>query len=171
MPVLEALAGCAGHVLVTGAGASAALAQRMAHLLSCCGVPALYISADESLHGGAGAITNKDVTYIISRGGRSDEVNLFARLARRRGATVIVQTEDVRSPLAQAADLVYAFTTVGDVDPFGVISVGSSLVGCAACDVLCVLLLERNGYTRQDFGRTHPGGAVGKLLAEEQEET
>jgi hypothetical protein len=29
-----------------------------------------------------------------------------------------------------------------------------------------VLLLERRGYTRDQFGETHPGGAVGAKLAE-----
>jgi D-arabinose 5-phosphate isomerase GutQ len=27
------------------------------------------------------------------------------------------------------------------------------------------LLLELRGYSRDDFGATHPGGAVGKMLA------
>jgi arabinose-5-phosphate isomerase len=166
-PVLSALLNCRGHVLVTGAGTSAAVAQRMAHLLSCCGTPALYISAAESLHGGAGAITQQDVAYIISKGGHSAEINQFADLARQRGARIIVQTEDAQSPLARKADVIYAFKTVGDVDPFGMIATGSSLVSCAAGDVLCVALLELRGYTRTDFGRTHPGGAVGKMLAGE----
>jgi arabinose-5-phosphate isomerase len=45
------------------------------------------------------------------------------------------------------------------------IATGSSLVAGAAGDVLCVLLLERRGYTRDQFGETHPGGAVGEKLA------
>jgi arabinose-5-phosphate isomerase len=46
------------------------------------------------------------------------------------------------------------------------IATGSSLVNGAACDVLCVLLLELRGYTKEQFGITHPEGAVGKKLAE-----
>jgi len=163
-PVVQALLDCTGHVLVTGAGASAAVAQRMAHLLSCCGTPALFISAADSLHGGAGAITERDLVYIVSKGGHSAEINQFADLARQRGAKVIVQTEDPGAPLAQKADAVYRVQTVGDVDLYGMIATGSSLVNGAAGDVLCVLLLEARGYSLADFGRTHPGGAVGKML-------
>lgn len=36
---------CKGHILVTGAGTSRAIAQRFAHLLSCCGTPALVLNA------------------------------------------------------------------------------------------------------------------------------
>jgi arabinose-5-phosphate isomerase len=48
------------------------------------------------------------------------------------------------------------------------IATGSSLVNAAAGDVLCVLLLEGRGYSKEQFGRTHPGGAVGRKLAGEE---
>jgi arabinose-5-phosphate isomerase len=164
---VDLLLNCEGHVLVTGAGTSRAVAERFAHLLSCCGTPALFISAADSLHGGAGAITANDVVFVISKGGRSAEINQFAELAKRRGAKVIAQTENPESPLAQMSDEVFKVKALGDVDPYGMIATGSSLVNAAACDVLCVLLLEKRGYSKEEFGITHPGGAVGKKLAEE----
>jgi arabinose-5-phosphate isomerase len=48
------------------------------------------------------------------------------------------------------------------------IATGSSLVNGAAGDALCVLLLELREYLRDDFGLTHPGGAVGEKLEEER---
>ena len=162
--VLALLLNCQGHVLVTGAGTSHAMAQRLAHLLSCCGTPALCISAADSIHGGSGAITPDDVVFVISKGGRSAEINQFVEIARQRGAKVIAQTENPQSPLARMSDAVFHVRTVGDVDPYGMIATGSSLVNGAAGDALCVLLLELRGYTRDDFGATHPGGAVGREL-------
>jgi len=163
--VVALLLNCRGHILVAGAGTSHAMAQRFAHLLSCCGTPALCISATDSVHGGAGAITANDVVFIISKGGHSAEINQFADIARARGAKIIAQTEDPASPLGQISDAVFNVRTMGDVDPYGMIATGSSLVNGAAGDALCVLLLESRGYSREDFGLTHPGGAVGKKLA------
>ena len=164
--VVDMLYECPGHVLVTGAGTSRAVAQRFAHLLSCGGTPALYISAPDSLHGGSGAIKPGDVVYIISKGGESAQVNAFAQIAHRRGAKIIAHTEKPGSTLGQFSDVVFHIETRGEVDPYGMIATGSSLVNSAACDVLCVLLLEKRGYTKEVFGQTHPGGAVGKKLAE-----
>jgi arabinose-5-phosphate isomerase len=48
------------------------------------------------------------------------------------------------------------------------IATGSSLVNAAACDALCILLLELRGYTKEQFGQTHPGGAVGEKLRKKQ---
>ena len=167
--ILDLMLNCQGHVLVTGAGTSHAMAQRFAHLLSCSGTPALCISAADSLHGGAGAVTANDVVFIISKGGRSAEINQFVEVARQRGAKVIAQTENRDSPLAQMSDAVFDVRIVGDVDPYGMIATGSSLANGAAGDVLCVLLLEFREYSREDFGETHPGGAVGKKLAETEQ--
>jgi arabinose-5-phosphate isomerase len=166
--LVDLMLNCEGHILVTGAGTSRAVAERFAHLLSCCGTPALFVSAADSLHGGAGAITADDVIFIISKGGHSAEINQFAELARSRGAKVIAQSENPESPLARMSDAVFKVKAVGQVDPYGMIATGSSLVNAAAGDALCILLLEQRGYSKEDFGMTHPGGAVGKKLAEEQ---
>ena len=163
--IVSLLLHCRGHILVTGAGTSHAVAQRFAHLLSCSGAPALCIDAADALHGGAGAVTPNDVVYIISKGGRSAEVNRFAEIAKARGAKLVAQTEAPDSPLAQLCDAVFVVRAEGDVDPYGMVATGSSLVNGAAGDVLCVLLLELRGYTKEAFGQTHPGGAVGVKLA------
>jgi D-arabinose 5-phosphate isomerase GutQ len=163
--VANLLLSCQGHVLVTGAGTSRAIAQRLAHLLACCGTPALFISAADSLHGGAGAITANDVVYIISKGGHSAEVNQLAQIAHARGAKLVAQTEDPASPLAAICDVVFRIKAMGEVDPYGMVATGSSLVNAAAGDALCVLLLELRNYTQEEFGLTHPGGAVGQKIA------
>jgi D-arabinose 5-phosphate isomerase GutQ len=160
------LFGCKGHILVAGAGTSRAISQRFAHLLSCCGTPALALNAADCLHGGAGAITKKDILYVISKGGHSREINRLVEIARQKGAKIIAHTENPRSPLGKMSDAIYKVKAPEDVDPYGMIATGSSLVNGAACDVLCVLLLEMRGYSKEQFSVTHPEGAVGKKIAE-----
>ncbi|MDZ7315660.1 MAG: SIS domain-containing protein [candidate division KSB1 bacterium] len=165
--IIEMMSACSGHILVAGAGTSRAVAQRFAHLLSCCGTPALPINAADALHGGAGAVRSEDVVYIISKGGESREINRFAEIAKRRGARIIAQTENPISTLGKMSDCVYHVKSP-DVDPYGMIATGSSLFNSLACDILCVLLLERRGYSKEQFGETHPEGAVGLRLASEE---
>lgn len=157
---------CKGHILVAGAGTSRAVSQRFAHLLSCCGTPAVALNAADCLHGGAGAITDNDILYVISKGGHSREINGLVEIAKGKGARIVAHTENPDSPLAKMSDAIYKIKAPEDVDPYGLIATGSSLVNGAACDVLCVLLLEMRGYTKEQFGVTHPEGAVGKKIAE-----
>ncbi|MEJ2704762.1 MAG: SIS domain-containing protein [Sedimentisphaerales bacterium] len=166
--VVGTIFACKGHVLVAGAGTCWAVAERFAHLLACCGTPALFINAANAIHGGAGSVTERDIVYVISKGGQTAELNEFVRIAKDRGARIIVQTERPDSELGRLSDLVYRVVTPEEVDPYGMIATGSSLVNAAACDALCVVLLEFRGYTKEQFGRTHPGGAVGRKLKRDQ---
>jgi arabinose-5-phosphate isomerase len=157
---------CRGHVLVSGSGTSNPVAARLAHLLSCCGTPALFIHPGDSQHGLAGAVTENDVLIAISKGGETAEVNFLARLARRRGTTVIALTEEADSTLAHQSDVVLCAKSLPDVDPHGMIATGSSLTNAALGDALCVALLRLRNYSVEEFAGTHPGGAVGRRLRE-----
>jgi arabinose-5-phosphate isomerase len=163
---VEIMLNCQGHVLVAGAGTSHAVGARMAHLLSCCGTPALFIHPGDSQHGLAGAVTSRDVLIAISKGGTTTEVNQLARIARERGAQLIGLTENPQSPLAGYCDVVLCVKAPADSDPYGMIATGSSLFNAALGDALCEVLLKLRGYTKDQFGQTHPGGAVGIKLAD-----
>jgi arabinose-5-phosphate isomerase len=103
----------------------------------------------------------------LSKGGETSEVCFLAGIARKRGLTVLAITERPASTLALLADVVLDIHPPEAADPFGMIATGSSLVASAFCDAICVALLELRGYSRADFGETHPGGAVGDRLRAE----
>lgn len=160
------LLGCQGHVLVAGSGTSHAVGARLAHLLSCCGTPALFIHPGDSQHGLSGAVTQQDVLIAISKGGETTEVNDLAHIAKKRGARVIVLTEKPNSTLGKQANVILHIQALHDIDPYGMIATGSSLVNAAFGDALCVVLLHLREYSVDQFGETHPGGAVGKKIKE-----
>ena len=155
---------CQGHVLVAGAGTSHSVARRLAHLLSCCGIPALLIDVGDSQHGLSGAVTKRDVLIALSKGGQTKEVIILVKVAKARGAKIIALTEKPDSELSNISDVVLQVVAPPDVDPYGMVATGSSLVNAAIGDALCVVLLNMKGYSVEEFGETHPGGAVGKKL-------
>ena len=155
---------CRGHVIVSGSGTSHAVALRFAHLLSCCGTPALFLHPGDSQHGAAGAVRAEDVWVGLSKGGETTEVCFLAGIARQRGASVIAFTEKPDSTLGRLADVILEIRSPEDVDPYGMIATGSSLFNSAFCDAICVVLLELRRYSVETFGETHPGGAVGHRI-------
>jgi len=155
---------CKGHVIVAGSGTSHAVALRFAHLLSCCGTPALFLHPGDSQHGAAGAVRAEDVLVALSKGGETNEVNFLAKTAKERGAIVIGITEKPVSTLAGLSDITLEIKAPEGVDPYGMIATGSSLFNSAFCDALCIVLLNLRGYSLEQFGQTHPGGAVGQKL-------
>ncbi|MDR0366585.1 MAG: SIS domain-containing protein [Bifidobacteriaceae bacterium] len=159
--VVSLLLNMDGKVFVAGAGTSGAMAHRMAHLLSVCGTPAVFLQPMDALHGTMGAVTAGDVMIAISRGGKSDELNQLSERVRRRGAKVVALTSAADAPLARVADLVVLLPTDDVIDPGGVVAMGSTLVVGAWGDALAQVLMRMKGYSWSQLLFTHPAGAVG----------
>jgi D-arabinose 5-phosphate isomerase GutQ len=151
-----------GKVVTVGVGTSGPVARRMAHLLSTSGTPSLFLHPGDALHGGLGAITAVDVVLAISKGGGSAELNEFIRLAKTRGAALLVLTARAESPLARAADVAVVLPQTPDSDPGGIIAMGSSLAAAAWGDALAIVLMQISGYSWDQVIDAHPSGAVGQ---------
>jgi arabinose-5-phosphate isomerase len=165
----HAIAACPGITWTSAVGTSSAVALRLAHILTDCGVRSMFLSPDLGLHGHSGAMASGEVLVAISRGGLSEEVNLLVGIARARGLATIGLLHDDTSPLAKLCDLVIPVRTPGELELGGYCATTSSLAASAVGDALCALVLQITGYSPAQLAQTHPGGAVGKALASDPE--
>jgi D-arabinose 5-phosphate isomerase GutQ len=160
---VELVLSAPGRIIVAGVGTSGPVARRLAHLLSACGSPAVYLHPADALHGGLGAVTTGDVVITVSKGGRSAELNDFAARCKERGAHLLVLTGSPDSPLAALADVAVELPDTPGADPGGVIAMGSSLVASAWGDAFTWALMRLSGYSWESVLQAHPAGAVGHL--------
>ena len=158
------LSTCAGIIWVTGVGTSAAVGRRFAHVLTDCGVRSMFLSPEQGLHGHAGVMQSGEVLVALSRGGESDEVNLMARIANERGCITIGFVHETQSTLAQLCDHTLPIRTRQELELMGYVATTSTVAFSAICDAVAAVVLERTGYTPEDLGKSHPGGAVGRAL-------
>lgn len=145
-----------GKVITTAVGNSAAVAARMAHLLALGGTPALFLDANQAVHGSIGAISDGDLLLAISKSGGTEEVNTFADQAQRIGAFVVALTGPASSPLEAIADRTFRLPASGS-DPEG-IALGTSLAQSAWGDALVFALLQLRGVSAGDLAARHPQG-------------
>lgn len=163
LTALDMVHGCTGKVFVTGSGTSGAIARRMAHLLSVCGTPAVFINGMDGLHGTMGAVVSGDVLITISRGGESDELNDLSTRLKTRGVPVIGLTSVRESTLGKLADLTVVVDSGPEGDPGGVIAMGSTLAAAVWGDALATVLMQMRGYGWEEVLFTHPAGSVGRI--------
>lgn len=154
-----------GKVITTAAGNSAAVAARLAHLLSLAGVPSLFLDANHALHGSIGAIQSSDLLLVVSKGGMTEEVNQCAELAKSTGATVVAVTQTVGTPLTYCADHIVRLPA-SDADPSGVVGLGSALAQAAWGDALVFALLLGQSVSADELAARHPRGLLGHLAAQ-----
>lgn len=153
-----------GRLIVSGVGKSGHVGKKIAASFASTGTPAFFVHAAEAGHGDIGMITSDDLLLLISHSGESDEVVNLADMARRNNTVVISMVGFLSSTLAKASNLSLHCHIAKEACPLGVAPTTSTIVQMAMGDALTIATMKSRGFTREDFGRTHPLGTLGRKL-------
>ena len=155
---------CKGKVVVTGIGKSGLICKKIASTLTSTGTPALFLHPTEGIHGDLGVLVRNDIVVAVSNSGETDELSKIIPLVKRMGIKLISVTGNTSSTLARAGDVVLDIGVREEACPLGLAPTASTTSALAMGDALAVALLEKRGFTKEDFAFVHPGGAIGKKL-------
>jgi arabinose-5-phosphate isomerase len=161
---VEILYACSGRVVVTGMGKSGLIGQKISATFSSTGTPSLFLHPAEAVHGDLGRIVKGDVVLAISNSGDTGEILTLLPAVKRLGAPLVSLTGNPRSQLAAVADVHLDVSIREEACPLGLAPTASTTAALAMGDALGMALLERRGFTVEDFAVLHPGGKIGKKL-------
>ncbi len=155
---------CRGRIVVTGMGKSGHIGSKIAATLASTGTPAFFLHPGEASHGDLGMITAQDVVIALSNSGTTREIVCIVPLIKRLGVPLVCMTGNDRSELAREADVHIDVSVQKEACPLGLAPTASTTAALAMGDALAIALLDRRGFTEQDFARSHPGGRLGRRL-------
>jgi arabinose-5-phosphate isomerase len=153
-----------GRVIVTGVGKSGHVGRKIAATLASTGQPAHFVHAAEASHGDLGMISQGDVVVAISKSGEAKELADILAYTRRFEIPSIAITAVATSSLGTAADIVLLLPDAPEATADVNAPTTSTTLQIALGDALAVALLERRGFTANDFRIYHPGGKLGAML-------
>ena len=153
-----------GRVIVSGVGKSGIIARKIAATLTSTGTPAYFLHPVDGLHGDLGIVGREDVAILLSKSGETAELAGLLDYLARVGVPVVGLTGREDSALGRAATVFLDCSVAEEACPHDLAPTTSSTVALAMGDALAVVLLEERGFTREDFARLHPGGALGRKL-------
>jgi arabinose-5-phosphate isomerase len=155
---------CRGRVIVTGMGKSGIVCRKIAATLASTGTPAFFLHPAEAVHGDLGVIQADDVVIAMSYSGETEELTRVLETLKRIGAPLIALTGDVRSTLAQAANVALDCSVSEEACPMNLVPTASTTAALAMGDALAMTVLVEKGFKPEDFASLHPGGKLGKRL-------
>jgi arabinose-5-phosphate isomerase len=155
---------CKGRVIVTGMGKSGIIGRKIAATLTSTGTSAWFLHPAEAIHGDLGAIREDDVVIGLSHSGETEELVRLLESIRRIGAKLIAITGNVKSTLANAADVTLDCSIDEEACPMNLVPTASTTAALALGDALAMTLLVRKGFREEDFASLHPGGKLGRRL-------
>jgi arabinose-5-phosphate isomerase len=153
-----------GRIIVTGVGKSAIIANKIVATMNSTGTPAIFMHAADAIHGDLGMIQKEDAVICLSKSGNTPEIKVLVPLIRRSGCKIIGLVGNVNSYLAEHSDYVINATVDKEACPLNLAPTTSTTAALVLGDALALCLLEMRDFTKEDFAKFHPGGAIGKQL-------
>ncbi len=166
---VEILHKVSGRVIVTGMGKSGHIACKLAATLASTGTPSFFVHPGEASHGDLGMITAQDAVVALSNSGNTPELADIIAYTRRFGIPLVAIVGREKSVLTERADVGLLLPRMPEACPMGLAPTTSTTMALALGDALAVALLERRGFSPEDFQVFHPGGALGKKLSKVSE--
>lgn len=161
---VDAILKMPGRVIVAGIGKSGHVARKIAATLASTGTPASFVHPTEASHGDLGMITQNDVVIALSKSGETRELSDVVAYTRRFAIPLVGMTAKAQSALGKASDYLLLTPDSPEACDETRAPTTSTTLMMALGDALAVALLEKRGFTAQDFHIFHPGGSLGAML-------
>jgi arabinose-5-phosphate isomerase len=154
-----------GRVVLTGMGKSGLIARKIVATLNSTGTAAIYLHPTDALHGDLGMVRKEDVVIIISKSGVTDEIARLLPMFKRLGVELIAMSGNPSSFLVKGCDIFLNISVAEEACPHDLTPTSSTTATLVMGDALSVALLQKRGFTAEDFALLHPGGSLGKRLS------
>ena len=152
-----------GKFIVMGVGKSGHIGQKISATLSSTGTGSIFIHPTEAAHGDMGLIEKKDIVFLISNSGETDEIINILPSLKRSSYKLASLTSNNKSSIALASDIPIVIKSK-EACPLDLAPTSSTTSALAFGDALAIALLESKGFTSNDFASSHPAGKLGKKL-------
>ena len=161
---INLIEGLKGRLVVTGMGKSGHIAKKIAATFASTGTPSFFVHPAEASHGDLGMIGKDDAVLALSNSGETPELSDIIAFTRRFNVPLIGMTRKPESSLAKQSDCPLVLPASPEACPNKQAPTTSTTAMLAFADALAVTLMERRGFTSDDFRTFHPGGKLGQRL-------
>jgi len=155
---------CDGKIIVMGIGKSGHIADKLAATLASTGTPSFFVHPGEASHGDLGMISKSDIVLAISNSGKTEEIVSLLPILRNMGIKIISMTGNENSTIATGSHVHIDVGVDEEACPMNLSPTASTTGALAMGDAIAVALLEKRGFSVEDFAKSHPGGSIGKKL-------
>jgi arabinose-5-phosphate isomerase len=167
---VEIISECTGRVVLTGMGKSGLIARKIVATLNSTGTASIYLHPTDALHGDLGMVRKEDVVMIVSKSGSTEEISNLIPMLKRLKVKLIAMCGNKESKLAEESDIFLNISVREEACPHDLAPTSSTTATLVMGDALSVALLQKRGFTAEDFAFLHPGGSLGKRLSLEIKE-
>ena len=118
----------------------------------------------EAVHGDLGMVEKRDVVILMSYSGESEEVVRLLPILQEIGCATVAITGKPKSTLARETMHHFFFPEFEEACYMHLAPTSSTTALLVLGDALALVVSRAKNYTKENFGRNHPAGALGRKL-------
>lgn len=162
--LVDLILACRGRIIVAGMGKSGIVARKLAATFIATGTQAMYLHPGDAGLGNINIIESDDIVLAVSRSGIASELSPVISYSKRFGVPLVLVTSSARASAARFADLTIHLPRIQEACPVKLTPTTSTTVQLVFGDALAMALIERRGFSQDDFYKFHPSGRLGAQL-------
>lgn len=162
--LLQMILNSQGALFFTGVGKSGLVAKKIAQTMTSTGSRSIYLSPIDALHGDIGIVTNKDIVFLLSKSGETDELLSLLPTLRNKEITTVAVVSNLSSRLAKECDFVINLPCKLELCPFDMAPTMSTTIQMIFGDILSIALMQKRNFSKDQFAENHPAGRIGKRI-------
>ena len=161
---IDLLYKCKGKVVVMGIGKSGIIAQKIVATFNSTGTYSIFLHTADTIHGDLGAIREDDVVLIISKSGSTNDIKTLLPIFKSQKIKIVSIVGNMKSELARLSDYTIDASVNIEACPHNLAPTSSTTVTLVIGDAIAISLLQKKGFSENDFATLHPGGNLGAKL-------
>lgn len=158
-----------GKVIVCGMGKAGHIGYNFSMTLSSTGTAAIFLHPGEAQHGDLGMIQKDDLLFVISNSGKTREILELIQLSKKLhpNIKIIGLTGHPDADLNTLTDVLMFTGNPEEICPLGLTPTTSSVVLMVVLNLIVVSMMDKIGFTKEDYAKRHHSGYLGKIAKED----
>lgn len=153
-----------GKIIASGLGKNVPICEKFVGTLNSAGIDARFLHTNTAVHGDLGMIGEKDIVFLLSKGGNTYETVALAQYLKERGTNTWLLSFTDKCKTMEVLDKNFIMKLRNEGDMWDIMPNNSTTVYLIVLQGIAIELCKRMGVTLDDFRKNHPGGGIGARL-------
>ena len=155
-----------GKIIASGLGKNVPICEKFVGTLNSFGLDARFLHTNTAIHGDLGIVNKKDLVFLLSKSGNTEESIVLANYLIERGCEVWLLSCNENCTLATMLEHKIILDLEHEGDLWDIAPNNSTTVFLMFLQGVAIELSKRNFVYLENFKVNHPGGSIGKKLSE-----
>lgn len=153
-----------GKIIASGLGKNVPICEKFVGTLNSLGIDARFLHTNTAVHGDLGIVAKKDIVFLLSKGGNTDETVVLGEYLNQRGTNTWLLSFYGDGKASKVVEKKMIMHLISEGDEWNIVPNNSTTVYLILLQGIALEVGKRMGIKLEDFKVNHPGGGIGARL-------